>query len=111
MNDECGDVPYRLHLPRGSVREHDAGGRRNLDDADPLLIGVATPQRVTVMSEASIFGEGTRRSSDQSVPASGACCCPAHGLFGERSDARAADRNARSGRVQSNSSASFTART
>lgn len=43
MNDDCGDVPYRLHLPRGSIREHDAGGCSNLDDADPLLIGVATP--------------------------------------------------------------------
>ena len=63
------------------------------------------------MNGAPIFGEGTLRRSDQSVPASGACCCPAHGLFGERSDARVADGSARSGRVQSNSSASFTART
>lgn len=65
------------------------------------------------MSEASIFGESVPRQPAQPLPAAPdrPCCCPAHGLFGERSDARAADRNARSGRVQSNSSASFTART
>jgi hypothetical protein len=41
MKDERGDVPYGLDLPRRSVREHDAGDGRHLDDADPVLIGVA----------------------------------------------------------------------
>jgi hypothetical protein len=66
------------------------------------------------MSEASIFGEGV-----QGAPAHpphqtghGPLCCPAHGLFGAKAGAPcSSDQSALYGRVQSNSSASFTART
>ena len=114
MNDECGNVPYRLHLPRGSVREHDAGGCRNLDDADPVLIGVVAHLNVIVMSEASIFGEGATRATGYTPPATDhvPCWSPAHGLFGAKAGAcSCSDRAALYGRIQSNSSASFTART
>ena len=66
------------------------------------------------MSEASIFGEsGSKLPLHHLLPADhGGCGCPAHGLFGERTGAQPChDRTALYGRVQSNSSASFTART
>jgi hypothetical protein len=43
MKDERGDVSHRFDLPRGSVREHDAGDCGD-DDADHVLIGIVANQ-------------------------------------------------------------------